>query len=110
MGRAPQKILAVAACVAAFGSTAIHAVYFCIARALPVYPSQGGITFTLSMRGWIVTSAALTLGALGAAFLITSCIARPREAASLVNTATVVFLIPAGFTFYHSVALLLGLM
>jgi hypothetical protein len=103
-------ILRAAACIAAFASSAVHAGYFWAMRALPIYPSGGGITFTLNMKGWIAISVALTLGALGVAFLVTSCIARPRKGGRWMNAATIVLLIPAGFTFFYSLSLLLGLM
>lgn len=102
-------ILRIAACVAAFASSAVHAGYFLVMRALPVYPREGGICFTLSLKGWIAASVALTLGALAVAFLVSSCFARPRAGGTLLNATTVILLFPAGFTFFYSVLLLLRL-
>ena len=94
----PQKTLRTAACIAAFVSALIHAGYFCVIHKLPVYAWGESINFSIGLKHWSATGIAMALAGLGAAFLIASCVPKPRLYLSWLNFATCLFLLPASYT------------
>ena len=109
MAAAPHKTLGAAAFFAALGSTLIHAGYLWFTHKMLIYGTHSGIYFSITLKSWIAISAALALGGLAVAFFITACIAHRRAPRSWLHLGTLLFLIPAGYTAWWLVAIVLQL-